>query len=433
MVQNADVIIVGAGAAGLAAARELLNKGRKIILLEASDRIGGRINTLQIPGFSRSIEAGAEFVHGDLPVTKALLNEANISVKEFSGNSFQVKNGDLSANKSFISNFSLLLSKLNNLTNDMPLSQFFKKYLKDKSNDDLKKTLKNFAEGYDAANIKNLSTYAVKSELVNMQTSEQYYLQNGYSSLIYFLAGKIIAKGGIIKTSTVAKEIHWGKEKVKIIIKNRELYFSKKVLITIPIGVLQSKPLCKGHISFFPELPFINSFESFGYGGVIKIFFEFKEKFWEKEMSKKLMPDLSFIFSDAPIGVWWRNSENISSILTGWLGGPKAKELSKKGNNYIRDKGIDSLAYLFSVSKSFIKEQIIACKIINWIKDPFAKGAYSYATIESKSAREKINKSVENKVYFAGEALDKDETIGTVEAALLSGKSAAKKILTIAR
>src|SRR5262245_1447897 len=82
--KNETIIIVGAGAAGLMAAKSL-SKRCNVIVLEADDRIGGRIHTMRLPGFSRPIEAGAEFIHGDLPLTSKLLNKAGIAFQEIRG------------------------------------------------------------------------------------------------------------------------------------------------------------------------------------------------------------------------------------------------------------------------------------------------------------------------------------------------------------
>ncbi|HZG01862.1 MAG TPA: FAD-dependent oxidoreductase, partial [Chitinophagales bacterium] len=71
-----DVIVIGAGASGLVAARELTKHGKKVCILEARDRVGGRIHTARINGFTKPIELGAEFIHGELPLTMSLLKEA---------------------------------------------------------------------------------------------------------------------------------------------------------------------------------------------------------------------------------------------------------------------------------------------------------------------------------------------------------------------
>ncbi len=73
-----EILIIGAGAAGLMAARELALAGRRVRVLEARERAGGRAYTVHDPSFRLPVELGAEFVHGDLPLTGMLLKKAGI-------------------------------------------------------------------------------------------------------------------------------------------------------------------------------------------------------------------------------------------------------------------------------------------------------------------------------------------------------------------
>ena len=81
-MQSPDVIVIGAGAAGLAAADELSRKGARVLILEARDRIGGRCWTRRIPGLTIPVELGAEFIHGEAKVTHALLKRAGLTAVE---------------------------------------------------------------------------------------------------------------------------------------------------------------------------------------------------------------------------------------------------------------------------------------------------------------------------------------------------------------
>ena len=88
-----DVIIIGAGAAGLAAMKDLLENGHTVCMLEATSRPGGRIATINEEGFDQPLETGAEFIHGKLPFTFTLLKEAGISYEAVEGNMFGVQDG----------------------------------------------------------------------------------------------------------------------------------------------------------------------------------------------------------------------------------------------------------------------------------------------------------------------------------------------------
>src|SRR5207249_352417 len=82
---DADIIIVGAGAAGLMAARELSERGKKVFVLEARERIGGRICPLPQEVWGYPAQGGAEFIHGEAPVTHELLKEASLTLVEPEG------------------------------------------------------------------------------------------------------------------------------------------------------------------------------------------------------------------------------------------------------------------------------------------------------------------------------------------------------------
>ena len=89
-----DVIIIGAGASGLMAARELSKAGKKVLILEARDRIGGRIWPLDENEFGYPAQGGGEFVHGKAAVTKALLKEAGLTYSPMGGEVWTVRNGE---------------------------------------------------------------------------------------------------------------------------------------------------------------------------------------------------------------------------------------------------------------------------------------------------------------------------------------------------
>src|SRR5919199_4542114 len=89
-------VIVGAGAAGLMAARELARAGKRVVVLEARDRCGGRIHPLPAEEFGYPAEGGAEFVHGAAALTRGLMREAGLSLSLLAGTRWRAGNGVLS-------------------------------------------------------------------------------------------------------------------------------------------------------------------------------------------------------------------------------------------------------------------------------------------------------------------------------------------------
>lgn len=428
-----DIIIIGAGASGLMAARKLSEAGKKTLVLEARERLGGRINTLTEEGFSSYIEAGAEFVHGKLPLTEAVLKEAEIGTYNMEGETYQVKHGAIVEQDSFIDDFSVLLSKIKELKEDMPFALFLEKHLKEDKYKSLRESARMYAEGYDASDIKKVSSFALREEWMSEASSMSYRLKGGYGKMISFLANRSIRSGAIIYHSTIVKEIRWQEGNVEVMCSEDKIFNAKKVIITIPLGVLQLKPGSPGSITFTPEISdTYNSLQHLGYGSVIKIFLEFKDPFWEGRTSFKgkvrKMPELDFVLSDALIPTWWTQMQGNRNLLTGWLAGPVAKKFQDESEEALILKSLESLSYIFGTKQPFLLDHLIAKKVVNWATDPFALGAYSYATVESKQALKKLTKPIKNTIYFAGEAFYEGAAMGTVEAALSSALNVVKEI-----
>lgn len=135
-----------------------------------------------------------------------------------------------------------------------------------------------------------------------------------------------------------------------------------------------------------------------------------------------------FLLSNETIPVWWTRYPDPHPVLTGWFGGPRTAELSHLDPQGLIDAGIDSLAAMFSLPREDIARDLVAAAAANWAHDPFARGAYSWATPRSRAAQESLARA-DGLVLFSGEALYRGRDMGTVEAALASGLETAGMIL----
>src|SRR4051812_28053502 len=100
-----DIIIIGAGAAGLIAAWELAQAGRTVAILEAKNRVGGRVHTISDQRFDLPVELGPEFVHGELELTQMLLKKSGTEQYEVAGDIWQKHEGELEEQKDFIEDY----------------------------------------------------------------------------------------------------------------------------------------------------------------------------------------------------------------------------------------------------------------------------------------------------------------------------------------
>lgn len=419
-----DVIIVGAGAAGLAAARRLSKVGKAVMILEARDRIGGRIHTIRGEGFSFPVEAGAEFMHGDLPHTKALMKEANVLYYAGEGRTWNVQKNVLSEGDLFHEDWDMLMNELQHLDHDMTIGEFLATHFNDPKFHELSDSVKRFVEGYDAADVNKASAMSLKEEWSN-EDIQGYRPEGGYSQLMDFLLMEIQKYGGRLKLSTVVKKVVWGTNFVKIIDDKGEVFHAKSILVTVPVAVLKS-----GSIEFDPPLADHRSaLDALETGGVIKFLVEFKDRIWERRANDNFRqtPGLNFIFSDARVPTWWTQMPHNVPLLTGWLAGPVINQIQQDDRELLA-LGFESLGYLFGVSKEQIMQEVKAARVVNWKADPYAQGAYAYATLRTSEGVKILSKPVEQTIYFAGEALYEGAEMGTVEAALASGNLAADKI-----
>jgi len=300
-MNNYDVIIIGAGAAGLMAAKILSENNMNVCVLEARNRIGGRVHTIDDAGFSKPIEAGAEFIHGNLPLTVSLLKEAGIEYYKVDGEWWQIKNGKLQERDDFIEHADLLIKKLKKLENDISIAEFLKENFPGEKYHGMQKNLQQYIEGYDAGDIQNTSALAFKEDWENEEDA-QYRIKGGYGALLDNIKNSCLQKACNIYLSHIVKQIRWSQQLIEIITNENKFFTSNKVIITVPVSLLAHTSFAS--ISFNPALPHItNAARQIGYGGVIKIILEFTHSFWDSKIEGKAK-DFFFIFSSASsIGV----------------------------------------------------------------------------------------------------------------------------------
>lgn len=425
-----DVIIIGAGAAGLMAARLLAKAGKKVIVLEARGRTGGRIHSIDDASFFKGAELGAEFVHGDLPVTLALLDEAGISYSHAGGEMWHYKNGKLANEDEQMEGWDILMANLIKLRHDTSISNFLNEYFPDEKYEPLKKSVVRFVAGYDTADPDKASAFALREEWQNEDDGAQHRVDGGYCRMINYLANEIKASGSKIYLNAPVKAIDWSNSKVKVITLTGDTYEAEKVLIALPLGVLQLSQDHNSHITFQPEIPaHYNALQQIGFGAIIKILLRFSEPFWENTRGQDT-GNMAFLLSEEKVPTWWTQSPQHEPVLTGWLGGGPAKELEYASEDELFDMAIASLSNIFDISTAELKDKLIARYIVNWTADPYTRGSYAYDTVTSAQARSVLGFPVKKTLYFAGEYLYQGPSMGTVEAALTSGKNAAESILT---
>lgn len=434
-MKNCDVLIVGAGAAGLMAAYKLSAAGRGVIVLEARERLGGRIHTFQNELFFKEAEQGAEFIHGDLPVTLDLLKTAGISIQRAAGDMWRFANGEFAADNGATPDWGLLMDRLANLKEDCSIDEFLQREFAADEHEVLRNAVRRFVAGYDSADPKNASAFALRKEWQNEDDDAQHRIKGGYSTMINFLTDEIKARGGEIYLNSVVTDIYYDPHGARAFVAGGEIYHCKHMVIALPLGVLKATSGA-GAITFHPRLPeYTKAFHEIGFGSIIKILLEFDTLFWEDEAvarrSGKDPQQMGFILSDEAIPTWWTQNPQRSPVITGWLSGTPAADKLNATDKELLELALQSLANIFKKGKDELSDKLIAFNCANWTADPFTRGSYAYDMVPSANARKILSEPVDYILFFAGEYLYDGPAMGTVEAALTSGAEAAKRILVI--
>ena len=420
-----DVLIIGAGAAGLFAARALARAGRRVLVLEAQNRLGGRVHTLTPPGFGAPLEAGAEFMHEPVPLTRALLTEAGIAWDGADGETYNVLGGEVQPEADFFAFLPPLLARLDTLAHDMPLAEFLSQEFGGDEHAALRTFATQFAEGYDAADARRVSAWALRDEWAAGGAADSPRPRGGYGPLLHWLAAQAQAAGATLRLSTPVREIRWQPGAAEVVAADGTPYPTRRVLCTVPLGVWQRPADQPGHLAFAPELPTHRAAAmQLGFGAVVKVQFEFDTNFWHERL-----PDMEFLLSDEPVPTWWSQLPDARPLLTGWLAGPAAARLPDSSPAVIEALALASLARLLAAPIEALRARLRASYVRNWAAEPYTYGAYSYPTVGAPAARAALAGSVADTLFFAGEALVGGTAAGTVEAALLSGQAATAALL----
>lgn len=414
------IVIVGAGAAGLTAARELARAGRKVAILEARERCGGRIHPLPASEFGYSADLGAEFVHGEAPLTRSLAREAGLPVRVIGGAQWSFDGTGFSRESPRDPYDEELHAALGNLTEDLAVADFLRRHFAGPEHDRLRHAVERMVEGYDAADPERASTLALREEWMNGGHATQARIVGGDGGLIDFLAAECRRLGVAIRLGAVVTAIDEEGGEVAVRCASGDVQSCDRVILTVPLPLLREIALPAAARAKAAAA------DDIGFGSVIKILLRFARPWWRERREE--LTDMIFLLSNETIPVWWTRHPDQYPVLTGWFGGPRTIGLAQLDPQGLIDAGIDSLAAIFGLPREDLARELVASAAANWAHDPFARGAYSWATPRTRAAQALLARA-DGPVLFSGEALYRGRDMGTVEAALSSGLETAGMIL----
>ncbi|MBZ0315884.1 MAG: FAD-dependent oxidoreductase [Anaerolineae bacterium] len=420
-----DALIVGAGAAGLAAGRILHDAGRSILMLEARDRIGGRIHTdydfAVIP-----IEFGAEFIHGDRAVTVDLVKSAGLHTLPV------VRLGNLRWSDGV--NPALPLARLpdqlrQTLTGllqaydqlseaHLPQDVSLADYLRGRgwTGDTLTAADVLLAQTC-CASIETLSCHdlirEMKADTVGHGESR---IREGYGRLLDWYRTDYS-----IHFNSLVQEIQWGDGDVRVI-SNGQVYRAKTCIITIPVSLLQNDT-----IRFTPALPpdKIWAISAFRMEAATKLIYRFRERLWDD--------NLTFMAHAGLTARWWTPSygRNEDAIIACYITAERAQKLDVMDKAGALEMGLQELSTLLDIPLNELSKTTIASKRLTWAADPLALGGYAHVPPGMAECRPLLARPEGNQLFFAGEATAYDTNPQTVHGAIESGWRAARECLAV--
>jgi monoamine oxidase len=422
---NRRVVVIGAGLAGLAATRELMRAGHQVVVLEARDRIGGRIWTSnKWPDLP--LDLGATWIHGatDNPLSdladrlgarRLITSDERTVIYNTNGQEITVaKEAKLESVREKISE---ALRKTHGSETDTSVRQALSSLERKYANDPEALRFLNFwvsgsmeQEYAGSANRLSSHWYDSAQEFVG----DDVLFAQGFKVLTEYLA-----QGIDVKLTQVVKEIRWQESEVRVRTADRE-FLADQVVVTLPLGVLQNSD-----VRFMPELPKEkrDAISKLGMGVLNKCYLRFEQAFWPDDVDW-----LEYV--SAKHGEWteWVSFQRVvkKPILLGFNAADRGREIETWSDEQIVASAMETLKAIFGTDIP----QPIDWLITRWASDSFARGSYSYNALGSTpKMRDTLASALNGRLFFAGEATNKDY-FGTAHGAFLSGLRVAKDILS---
>jgi len=426
------IIVIGAGAAGLAAARRLADQGYEVVVLEARDRIGGRIWTSQMGGVP--IDLGATWIEGieDNPLTEfceehdirtRLSDDASLAIFDLGGERLSAE-----ATDQLLLRWAEYVEKIEELhadrasaeQPDITVAAALEEAGFERRNEPAESRLLSWAVGSEIE--KKAAAYIDQLSLKGLMEDDDDETFQGPRHIVvggFQQIAVALAEGLDIRFSQVVQQIRMDGDKVWVETEE-QAWEADRVIVALPLGVLKS-----GEIKFHPELPAPkqNAIAKLGAGAVHKTILQFDKVFWPTEAFLAYAPTEPGHFVECMNYAWHVEAP----ILSLWSYGDAARQLEQLPEEQVVQRALVMLAQMTRTAPP----DPVDTRVTAWSADPFSLGAYSNIPLgASLDDFDALAQPVGPRLFFAGEATSRHHH-ATVHGALLSGERAADEILAI--
>ena len=410
-----DAIVIGAGAAGLAAARVLRKRGARVLVVEARDRIGGRVLSVHAPTLDIPIELGPEFIHGLAPRTLALAAEMQLPVVEVPAAHYVAQGKKLSRADRYYDELEEALAVLRGGGADRPVLDRLRALRSPRR----RRLALDYVRGFEAADPATASSIAMGASPPTGDQRRQLRLVTGYGPLM-----RGLARGADVRLGAVVRSLAWRGGAVEIAVDDRwrvETLHARTALVTVPIGVLRAPRSAVGAIHFRGEMAAARrAIDGLEMGQVVRLTLHL-----DAPIGALLgHPDASFVHTNDPhFPAWWSPVPMQTPLAVAWVGGPPAIPIDDQSRAQLVGRARASLRSLGARAP-----KVHGAWLHDWRHDPFARGAYAFPRVGAADAGERLARPIDRTLFFAGEATSRDYA-GTVEGAIETGERAARSIL----
>jgi monoamine oxidase len=422
-----DVVVVGGGLAGLSAAERLVGAGAAVTLLEARERLGGRVWTDQ--GSARGpVELGAEWV-GHEGGVHDLLARAGARLVEADGTQVRRRAAgwqDLSTLHRLSARLVRRAASLDGA--DRSLSEALEQCCDDAGLAEAREHLLRYVEGFHAADPGRLSVRWL-AEVETTQPAEASELRavEGVGLAVDALAGALEGRCDL-RLGEVAAWVRWRPGAVEVVTARGRTFRASAAVVAVPLSLLDPPSEEPAALRFSPALEGQRAAARLLHTGpVVKVVLGFRRPFW-REVGE--LGDALFVHAyESAVPTWWKPADPDAALLTGWAGGPYAARLLGVGGEGVAAMAVDSLAAALGLSGAEVRSQLTSWHFHDWSADPFARGAYTYVGVGGADAHRTLAAPVAGTLFFAGEATCGGGYNATMEGALRSGRRAAAELL----